>query len=168
MPQPSFSELLADCERSALKLELRDVYLPNDPGYQAWRAGQTEQAVKRYADWTDTVRAAVARGISMRRVRVVSEPVSDYIRFEHAVTQDVNISAGEAIRWLPRRQASTVCLPPSDFWLFDGRLVQWVHFTGEGESAGSEVTDDQGVAGLCQTAWEAAWERGIDHAAFRI
>ncbi len=167
MPQPSFSELLAGCERSALKVELRDVYLPNDAGYQAWRAGQVEQAIKRYADWTETVRAATARGVAMRRVRVVSEPVSEYIRFEHAVTQEVNVFAGEAIRWLPRRQASTICLPGSDYWLFDGRLVQWVHFTGEGDSAGSEVTGDPDAVRLCQSAFELAWERGIDHAMYR-
>ena len=31
--QASFSDLLKDSEKSALKLELRDGYLPNDPAY---------------------------------------------------------------------------------------------------------------------------------------
>jgi hypothetical protein len=71
------------------------------------------------------VRHHVARGVKFRRARIVSEPVTDYIRFEHAITAGVNLAGGEQVRWLPRRRASDLCLPGNDFWPFDGRLVRF-------------------------------------------
>jgi hypothetical protein len=56
----------------------------------------------------------VARGVIVRRARVVSEPVSEYIRWEHYVTH-ANVTAGEDVRWLPRRRATDIPLPGNDF-----------------------------------------------------
>ncbi|GAA2374643.1 hypothetical protein GCM10010246_81930 [Streptomyces cuspidosporus] len=36
------------------------------------------------AAWVDLVSSAVARGVVVRRARIVSEPVTDCIRYEHA------------------------------------------------------------------------------------
>ena len=41
----------------------------------------------------------------MRRVRVISEPASQYIEWEHARTR-LNIEADGDIRWLPRTKAA--------------------------------------------------------------
>jgi len=71
-------------------------------------------------------------GSKIRRARVVSEPVTEYIRFEHAITADLNVAAGEQVRWLPRRRASDLALPGSDFWLFDDQLIIFNHFAGDG------------------------------------
>lgn len=103
----------------------------------------------------------------MRRARIVSEPVSDYIRYEHAGTV-VNVAAGEEVRWLPRRRASDIPLPGNDFWLIDGRLVRWNHFTGEGASAAGEISEDPAVARLCGRAFEAVWDRAIPHHEYKI
>jgi hypothetical protein len=67
------------------------------------------------------------RGVEVRRVRVVSEPVSDYIKFEHATTPS-SIAAGEQIRWLPRHLATGLLFPANDFWVFDGRQAQFNYF----------------------------------------
>lgn len=50
--------------------------------------------------WVPLVKDAVARGVVMRRARIVSEPVTDHIRYEHAITP-LNLQAGEDVRWLP-------------------------------------------------------------------
>ena len=54
---------------------------------------------------------------------MVSEPLSDYLRWEHACTE-VNITAGEDIRWLPRTKAADLLLPGADCWVFDHRVVR--------------------------------------------
>lgn len=54
-----------------------------------------------------------------------------------------NIEAGEEVRWLPRRRASTIALPGNDFWLIDRHTVVWNHFTGAGDWAANEVTTGQ-------------------------
>ncbi|GAB2700108.1 DUF6879 family protein [Kitasatospora kifunensis] len=120
-----------------------------------------------WSGWVSMVRAASARGVVMRRARIVSEPVTDYIRYEHAGTV-VNIAAGELVRWLPRRQASDIALPGNDFWLFDGRVVRFNHFTGDGASAGPEMCEDATVAKLCASAFEAVWERAIPHEEYTV
>lgn len=96
------------------------------------------------------VQDAVARGVVMRRARIVSEPVTDYIRYEHAITP-LNLQVGEDVRWLPRRRASDIPLPGNDFWLLDERLMQFHHFTGTGDWApdGKERTTDPAEAALC-------------------
>ena len=163
MPEPSFADLLAGSTQSALKLEFRDQYMTDDPAYLAWRAGNVEQAVREYAGWTEIARATTSRGVEIKRVRVVSEPMSDYIAFEHAVTSGVNIIAGENIRWVPRPRVSTVALPGNDVWIFDQATLQFYLFAGDGQFVGNEVSSDPQAVKLCLSAFDAAWERGIDH-----
>jgi hypothetical protein len=102
------------------------------------------------------VKETLARGVVMRRARIVSEPVTDYIRWEHAVTR-LNLDAGEQVRWLPRRQASDIPLPGNGFWLIDGRLAMFHFFTGDGDWAdpGFQVTEDRAAVQLCAAAFEA-------------
>jgi hypothetical protein len=149
---------------------MRDAYTPSDPEYIAWRSGKPVSAIRESEGrdwWYDVVRANVARGISFRRARIASEPLADYIRFEHEMTSVLNIPAGERVRWLPRRRASDLCLPGNDFWVFDDRLVRFSHFAGDGEFLDDELSDDPAVVRLCASAFEAVWERAIDHEEYR-
>ncbi|MDX3004487.1 hypothetical protein PWY87_22555 [Kribbella solani] len=162
MPE-SFADLLARTTRTALKLEFRDEYMTQDPGHVAWQAGDLDAAVRAYADWTETAREATSRGVEVKRARVVSEPCSEYIKFEHAVTQRVNIDAGEQIRWVPRQRVSAIALPGNDVWVLDGETLQFYFFAGDGHYMGDEITTDPDTVKLCSTAFEAVWELGIDH-----
>lgn len=167
----SFDEAFAACERSAIHLETRDVYAVDNEveDFAAWKAGHRDDPGDRASWWNDfkqMVSDAVARGVVVRRARVVSEPVTDYIRFEYDSTF-ANIAAGESVRWLPRRLASDLCVPCNDFWVFDERLVRLHHFSGDGRWVAEEFSEDQKTVKLCVSAFEAVWERGIDHADYR-
>ncbi|MFF0504617.1 DUF6879 family protein [Streptomyces fimicarius] len=72
-----------------------------------------------------------------------------------------SIAAGEAVRWLPRRRATGLALPSTDFREFDGGQVLFHHFTGNGQSDedGREYTDDPVLVKLCADAFGAVWER---------
>lgn len=164
---PTFPDLLAATNRTAVHLEMRDAYTPADPPFLAWQRGEQLDPLAVFADWVDLIRPAVARGIVVRRARIVSEPVTDYIRYEHAVTA-MNLAAGEEVRWLPRRQASDIALPGNDFWLLDGKIVQWNHFAGDGTSGGPEVSEEPAAAALCAGAFEAAWNRAVPHEHFQV
>lgn len=169
---PSFDELLDSARSSAVHLEMRDAYgvAHESEGFASWlRTGQrnTDPDSPYWSDWVGLIRRTITRGVPVRRARIVSQPVSDYIRYEYAGTE-VNLAAGEQVRWLPRRQASDIALPGNDFWLIDGRLIRWNHFTGNGASAGGEMSDDPSVAKLCAAAFETVWERGIPHEDFKV
>ncbi|QIQ04516.1 DUF6879 family protein [Streptomyces liangshanensis] len=172
--EPGFDELLAAAERSAVHLEMRDSYGVGDEAddFETWkRTGRRdiEPTSSYWTPWVDLVRSTVARGVVVRRARVVSEPVTDYIRYEHAGTV-VNLHAGERVRWLPRRRASDIALPGNDCWVFDGAIVLFNHFSGEGDwsEPGWEVRSEPAVAGLASAAFEAVWERGIPHENYTV
>ena len=145
---------------------MRDAYTPSNPQFLEWKAGKP-RPVPASPAWYDLVRTHVARGVRFRRARVVSEPVSDFIRFEHEGTAGLNIAAGEEVRWLPRRRASDLCLPGNDFWLLDDRMIRFHYFSGDGEIVEDELVCDPAVIRTCAAAFEAVWERAIPHAEYR-
>src|SRR5579859_8301710 len=72
--EPTFAELLAACTSSAVHLEIHDAHLTSDPAYQAWLSGSADpqESAQQYRAYTDVVVAAVRRGVSVRRARLVS------------------------------------------------------------------------------------------------
>ncbi|MCQ8189557.1 DUF6879 family protein [Streptomyces rugosispiralis] len=166
---PSFADLLADCRKSAVHLEMRDTYAVDyeSGDFRRWRETGKWDNLEYWKPWKELVSEAVGRGVIMRRARIISEPVSEYIRFEYSGTIH-NIEAGELVRWLPRRQASDLALPGNDFWVFDDQLVEFNHFTGDGASAGPSLSDDPDVVKLCSAAFESVWQRATPHGEFKV
>ncbi|MEU2428318.1 DUF6879 family protein [Streptomyces sp. NPDC007861] len=169
---PTWPELLGSATSSAVHLEMRDAYAVDyEKGpFAEWRAGFRHDPADRaswWRPWLDLIQETVGRGVLVRRARIVSEPASEYTRFLHDGTF-TNVAAGEQVRWLPRRRASDIPLPGNDFWLIDGRLIRWNHFTGDGASAGGEISEDPAAAKLCADAFEAVWERAVPHNEYKI
>lgn len=165
---PTFEELFGSSQRSAVHLEMRDGYMRSDPAFIDWAAGKLFDPAERWRDWLDTVKEATGRGVSVRRARIVSEPVSDYIRFEHSVTDGLNIGAGEQVGWLPRRRATSLALPGNDYWVFDDKVALLNHFDGEGESLQHEYTEDPNLVSFLSTAFESVWEEIVPHTQYRL
>ncbi|MER5624140.1 DUF6879 family protein [Streptosporangium sp. NPDC002544] len=163
----TFADMLATAQHSAVHLEMRDEYTPDDPAYLRWKADGTIDVDAYWREWLDLAGATIARGVSIRRARIISEPVTDFVRHEYDLTGPLNLAAGESVRWLPRRQASDLTLPGNDFWVFDDHLVRFGFFSGIGDYLGEELTDTPAVIKLCLSAFDAVWERAIDHADYR-
>lgn len=165
-----FADLLANARVSAIHLELRDQYMEDDPDLRAWRAGHRFDPADKatwWRDWLQLPADAAARGVRIRRLRVVSEPISDYIHYEYDGTF-TNIAVGEDIRWLPRTQALSLLLPVVDFWVFDSTTAIVNHIAGDGSWGDGEVEcTDPALVATFVTAFEAAWERGIPHADYQ-
>jgi Family of unknown function (DUF6879) len=163
--------LLANFEREALHLELRDVYAIDDEGERLARflergyRDHDAEAEERQS-WMTLVRDATLAGKMFKRVRVISEPVTDYIRYEWAGT-GANIDAGEEAKWLPRRMTSTIPLPGNDFWIFDESIVIFTVFTGKGDVFERQLTTDSAVVQLCRSAFESTWTIAIPHSEYR-
>jgi hypothetical protein len=144
---------------------MRDGYMLDDPDYHAWRAGHRldpEDRSSWWRPWLQNIADAVARGVEVRRTRIVSEPLSDYIRYEYDITFP-NVQAGEDVRWLPRREASGLALPGNDFWLFDGEVLLINHFSGEGDWLDAEHVTDLDLIEFSAEAFEAVWRCAIPH-----
>jgi len=167
VPGSMVADLLKASTQSAIHLEMRDWYTLDDPDWRTWRAGQQPDVAVTRASWSGMVREVTARRVAIRRLRVVSEPVSDYVHYEYDITEAHNISAGEEVRWLPRRDASDLFLPPSDFWVIDD-VVVFNHFDGDGNWIDEELREDAALATRLTEAFDAAWALGTPHVEYRL
>jgi hypothetical protein len=170
-PFEAWAQMFGSCERSAVHLEMRDAYgvASEDTMFAAWKAGHRDDPADRaswWRPWLQLVEETTARGVVVRRARIVSEPVAEYIAFEYDITFS-NVLAGEQVRWLPRRKAAPLTLPGADFWLLDGERVMFNHFDGNGDWVGVEWTKDPAIARLCGSAFEAVWELATPHEEYR-
>jgi len=168
---PPFADLLDGSTRQAIHLEARDAYSAKDEAYLQWRrdgALPEEEVRRRWGSWIDLAGDAVDRGVRIRRARVVSEPPSDYVRYEHAITTALNLAAGEQVRWLPRDQApEQLLIPVNDFWIFDDHTVLFLHHAGDGEETRRALSRDQQLIAGLTGAFETVWEASVDHEHYR-
>lgn len=160
---------MRSAQQSAFHLEMRDLYMVDEADLNSWRTG-TYNGANRSSWWLTLAAETVARGVSVRRARIVSEPVSEYIRFEYESTT-ANIRAGEDVRWLSRRVASDIAVPVNDFWLIDGKLAIFNQMDGYGnwvKDGPEEVREEPEVVQLCAAAFTGVWDRAIPHADYRL
>src|SRR3989442_7192498 len=116
-------ELFRSPWQRAFHLELQDTYAVSgefEPLRQ-FLAGEPEDTSWQQP-WLDLVREITGTGKMVQRVRVVSEPHTDYTRWALSVSPR-NIAAGEEIRWIPRHSINPADLTGDDYWLFDDRLA---------------------------------------------
>lgn len=158
-----FEDLLVSFGREAIHLETRDAYgtAIELPHMAQWAAGEPDD-LEWLQEWCATLRAHVKAGRSVRRARIVSEPLSDYQRWSYSIAYPM-VEAGEDIRWVPRRLVSSVALPGNDYFLFDDRLAVFLLYSGNGLATGRLGTTDPAVILLCRSAFEAVWKLSIPH-----
>jgi hypothetical protein len=150
----------------AFRLETLDQYAE---GYE-------QEAVERFlagepldpgfiAPWLERVAATTAAGRRMQRVHVVTEPLSDYLRYELDGYR-FTVAAGEDVRILPRPQARALGLPHQDFWLFDDGPAARLHYDRQGTFLGAELVEEPAVvADYCR--WrDAALEAATPYARY--
>ncbi|GAA2801756.1 DUF6879 family protein [Kribbella solani] len=152
--------------RRQLKLELRDSYQVDQQDLEAWRAGDHAALEASYGTWRDEVAAMTSAGRTLRRLRVVSEPLSEYqqmaVRFSGAA-----VDAGENLRWLPRRLTSTVALPGNDCFVLDEKLAMFNVLDGDNDRFEIQLYDDPRVVAFCLNAFETAWSLATPHCEYR-
>ena len=161
--EDEFAALFAAFEQEAVHLETRDAYgtAVELPYLAKWAAGEPDDLHWLEA-WCETVRRHVRAGRSVRRARVVSEPLSDYQHWSNSIAHPM-VTAGEDIRWVPRRLMSSIGIPGNDFYLFDDRLVLFLHYSGNGLATARVTSTDPDDIALCRSAFDAVWKYAIPH-----
>ncbi|TQN32224.1 hypothetical protein FHX37_2174 [Haloactinospora alba] len=113
-------------------------------------------------DWDAEVEAGIAAGRRYERVHVVTEPLTDYVRFECAWGYRRSIASGEDVRILPVTEGDWPDgLPHLDFWLFDSRQLLWMNFAEDSSLVSTELVDDPEWIVAANTWRDHAMQRSI-------
>jgi hypothetical protein len=131
-------------QHTAFRLERQERYSEptEDEPFRRFLSGESVTGWN--ADWEEMLRRRTADGQRMTRVRIVTEPHDDYTRFLLALAE-INVPAGEDIRYLARDRAKGLDLPDYDFWLIDSMRVGIMRFRDDATLIGAEVFDDPAV-----------------------
>jgi hypothetical protein len=140
-----FAELFTSFEHTAYRLEKLQWYGVGyeDESFDAFVNGRPLENDQARNEWTGMVRHAVTAGKTFQRVHVVTEPLTDYMRYELEWWYGPNVEAGEDIRILPAPPSGRGPLLPShDYWLFDSRHLWVMAYDAEGQFLYAEHVDD--------------------------
>jgi len=102
-----FDALFTSFEHTAYRLETLQVYDVSyevEP-YQAFISGHPQPHDPAKNAWVSMIKDAVQAGKIFQRVRIVTEPLTDYLRYELGWSYPPNVDVGEDIRILPTSQA---------------------------------------------------------------
>ena len=147
--QAQFAEMFRTFRESAFHLETREFYAMTyeRDAFQRFLDGRPLQpsGLPWWQAWLDEMRELARQGKRIRRVRVLSEPPSDYQRWELWGTS-WHTEAGEEIRYMSRRRAEQIGLPlDHDWWVFDDERLIITRFTDAGEIAGKSLITDPAI-----------------------
>jgi hypothetical protein len=137
--------LFRDFKSSAFRMETHPVYTMagEQAGLARFLAGESKPEGHN-SGWRDTVRRNLDAGKTMRRVKVVRRPFTDYTRFLFAWAIPGNVEAGEDYRILDVSDRA-VGIPEQDFWVFDESTAVLLNFNADGTLRDRELVDSSDV-----------------------
>jgi hypothetical protein len=152
-----FAALFDSFTTEAFNLETLQSYgaAGEDDDVAAFLAGEVAPPVE-HNDWLDMVRRNTGAGRVMRRVHLVAEPLSDYMRYELAWPYAFCTDAGEDIRVLPSLWPNT-----GDWWLFDSTRLYVQHHGADGTWLGTEPIDDPEAIRAARDIRDNTWARAV-------
>ncbi|MFJ9028593.1 DUF6879 family protein [Streptomyces sp. NPDC102274] len=128
-------------EREAFRLETLPVYSVEgeEDEFETFRAtGKLE--LPEDDPWLVKVRSFRDSGRRIRRVHVVTRPLSDYLRYEFAAYR-YNVEAGEDVRILDLTDRENPGLPDQDFWLFGSSEVVTMNYRSDGTQVSRDLLE---------------------------
>ena len=146
--EDEFGVMLRSFRRSAFRMEMRDAYaldyereefarflagVPTPPSDLDW-----------WQSWLDQIARLTSEGKTISRVRVLSEPPSDYQRWM-IWAAPWYAEAGERIAYMTQRKAYALGLPEGDWWLLDDERAVIMGFDDEDRIEVKTLITDPGL-----------------------
>ncbi|HEX3784332.1 MAG TPA: hypothetical protein VHX38_32135 [Pseudonocardiaceae bacterium] len=162
-PDADFDEIFAAVRSSSWRWECQGHYAVDEAELREWQTGLVHEEDDSDRAWYAYIHDLGERGIPFERVRMLTEPLTNYLRWMLATTHH-NITAGEDIRWIGQHVAAELGMPDYDFYLFDDDRVLILHFDDRKTLVGQELVDDPVIVER-HRQWRAlVWARAIRHA----
>lgn len=157
-----FGALFPGIKRRSWRWECQGYYNVDDEKMVRWREGKPPLEDPEHRPWVEFQRGLKEAGIPFERVRMLTEPLTEYLRWMLDIT-DWNVDAGEDIRWLPESKARELDMPRYDFYLFDDNRVVILLFDDEKVLTGAEIVDDADFVAQHQEYRQRVWSLATPH-----
>ncbi|GAB3448030.1 hypothetical protein GCM10027570_21140 [Streptomonospora sediminis] len=140
-----FDRLFSEFRYTAFRLETFQTYssaYDTEP-FRRFMADDLDDYSPTLHAWGEKLRADTAAGRTYSRVHVVTEPLTDYMRFECAWGYRPNAEAGENIRILAVKEGDwPEGIPAFDYWLFDSHRLVSMTYADDGSLQATGLVDD--------------------------
>ncbi|WP_101389784.1 DUF6879 family protein [Streptomyces sp. TLI_146] len=133
--------MFRDFRAEAWRLETLPQYLmPHEEAeIQAFRDGKRIDLQSYRSGYTDRIKRQHAEGRTNGRVRILTRPLSEYLRFEFSRYYEPHVLAGEDIRILDVTDRENPLVDVQDFWLFDRSTVVLMNYGPDGRQISREL-----------------------------
>jgi Family of unknown function (DUF6879) len=153
---------------SVFRLETQPAYnVPaDDPRWRAFLEGETlPERTPTTSPWLAQIAASTAAGRTWMRVHVLSQPLTDPMRFE--LTTDLeNVAAGENVYVADRARHAWMQGLIQDFWGFDlddpqRATVMLMRYDSDGRFMDAEISTDPDVIRRCRRRRDLVLPRSV-------
>lgn len=163
-----FAALFTTVRRSSWRWECQGYYAVDAAEVDAWLAGEPSSSSFEDEAWLDYIRGLRDRGIPFQRLRMLTNPVTDYLRWMLTAI-DRNVEAGEDVRWIHEAAALDLGAAPAyDYYLFDDGTpharVAIFEFDDDKHLLGVTVDDDPAVVAEHRRWRDKVWPHATPHA----
>lgn len=164
-PNEGLAALFDTVTRSSWRWECQGHYEVDRVALERWRRGEPEVEDEADRAWVAYIRRLAAGGIPFERVRMLTEPPTDYLRWMLDTT-DRNVDAGEDIRWIDESRARELEMPTYDFYIFDDDRLAILRFDTNRVLTGVEVIDGDDVVNHHRQLRDRVWPHATPHAEY--
>lgn len=123
-------------------------------------AGHQAPSPEVVGPWGRWVQQQLARGATVRRLRILYGPPGDYLRFEMGWVYLANMAAGEDIRILDlTEQPRPPYIIDAEFWMLDGERAVLMTYDDHGRFLYGDTVEGGAAAGITlarDVAWDSA------------
>ena len=145
-----------------LRIEARQSYaVDSDRDWlNAYLRGEPQPDIELKRAWLDRIGAAARAGRPWRRIRIVDQAVTDYLRYQAEWSYVDNSRAGEQIRVVDAAgwpEGATCGHRVGDVYLLDGSVIE-MHYDADGRFLSAQDTGDPERRRLAATLWASAQE----------
>lgn len=155
---------LVHFDHSLFRLETLQHYSGSsaDDAFVEWEHSGVVPLTDELHQWCERIQRRLADGAHVQRVHVVTEPLTDYMRFELA-SYEPNVAAGEDVRIIPVRDDPWPTDVPAsaDFWLVDAARLWSMRYAPDGTWLGAELVTAPGRIAQSRAIRDAALARSL-------
>jgi hypothetical protein len=144
LSRSQFQELFTAKWSTAWRWECQGVYREPTEQEPLRRFLLGDRDLSWYRPWRERVRAWVAEGRHIARVRMLTDPLTDYLRYQLFLTVAA-VDAGEDILFIDEERADELGAPKEDYWIFDDTKVVTMSFNDDGVNSATLITNPEVV-----------------------